>query len=417
MCLSWCSTAQVFSHEKMSNLLEHWYKFGGPLIPPHFVHAFRWICLAGSVAVLIGFLVNHVRQTYQGPPPNSAKLMMLASGIGFWWICMVGVGNIILGVALFEVFHDVQYLAIVWLYNCRRVNSNTDIGRFMKFVFRRGMLMLYVGLVLAYGLMGLVPHFAQNEILKTFFLDILWTSTILHYYYDGFIWKVREKSIRDSLGLTKGENSAGTAQLPWGEVSHALKWSPLIVLVSWLFVTDLSESPTLSLGKQEEMIQRYTQVLSGTSSLPDGIAEKAWLYTQFEQTRNIAAANPGDPSAQVRAAIIMANFGRNDEAIAVLERLLKQHPNLREAQQTLGQIHLYRGNIDRAAECFQAALSNARKLTERSMANAKLGEIDLRKKDFASAKARIDEASKEDPKLRASLDALFKRYELNHESP
>ena len=81
---------------------------------------------------------------------------MTVVGIGFWWFAMVMVDDIMLGIALFEIFHDVQYLAIVWLYNSRRANSNPGIGGFMKFVFGRGhaMLMLYVGLVLAYGGMG-----------------------------------------------------------------------------------------------------------------------------------------------------------------------------------------------------------------------------------------------------------------------
>ena len=108
-------------------------------------------CLTISTGVLIGFLGNHILQTYRArtqnrPAPNSIKLLLLANGIGFWWFAMVFVENAILGVALFEIFHDVQYLAIVWLYNCRRVKASPDLGAFMKFLFRRGpgMLLVYV---------------------------------------------------------------------------------------------------------------------------------------------------------------------------------------------------------------------------------------------------------------------------------
>ena len=162
---SWFSTAQVFSDGKMADFLELWYQSGGLLIPPAFVHAFRWVCLGTSIAILIGFLTNHVVQTYRGrienkPTPNPVKLLLLASGIGFWWFAMVFVENPILGVAFFEIFHDVQYLAIVWLYNCRRVNATSDLGGFMKFLFRRGpgMLSLYVGLVFVYGIYGFVHN-------------------------------------------------------------------------------------------------------------------------------------------------------------------------------------------------------------------------------------------------------------------
>src|SRR5438045_9339642 len=78
------------------------------------------------------------------------KLTLLISSIAFWWYCNNGVQNILVGIALFEVFHDVQYLAIVWIYNRARVERDKHIGGFMRFVFRRRGALIggYVGLVL-----------------------------------------------------------------------------------------------------------------------------------------------------------------------------------------------------------------------------------------------------------------------------
>jgi len=407
MCLSWCSTAQIFSHEKMAGFLGYWYKSGGILIPPAFVHSFRWICLAASIAVLIGFLINHVAQVHRGPAPNFAKLMMLASGIGFWWFCMVGVGNIILGVALFEIFHDVQYLAIVWLYNCRRVNSNAKIGEFMKFVFRRGMVMLYLGLVLAYGVIGLVPHFATNEAIKTTFMGILWTSTILHYYYDGFIWKVREKTMQSGLGLDGGKTHINSAGIQGG-LLHLVKWSPLILMLCGLFITDLFVSPSLPQNRIDELTQRYTQTLLGSSTLPDSLEERAWLYSEFEQLQNIASANQLDASSQLRAAIILANFGRNDEAVELLQQLVQRFPGSCEAHLTWGGIELYRANTARAAASLVAAQERASTDVERANVNVKLGELHLYQGDRNSAKACFDEAMRLRPSLSAPIEALYK---------
>src|SRR5262249_52746740 len=148
-----------------------------------------------------------------------------------------------LGVALFEICHDVQYLAIVWLYNRRRVNSNPQVGRFMSYVFRRGMVLLYLGLIVAYGAVGLIPALVENGTVAAFFTGILGTSTILHYYYDGFIWKVREKSTQAGLGLNDGAAPLPARQLTVGSVAHLLKWSPLVVVVGWLFAIDLVEPP------------------------------------------------------------------------------------------------------------------------------------------------------------------------------
>ena len=66
LCACWFATAQVFSTSKMSDFLELWYTSGGPLIPPAYVQLFRWVCLAISIVVLIGFLANHALQTYRG---------------------------------------------------------------------------------------------------------------------------------------------------------------------------------------------------------------------------------------------------------------------------------------------------------------------------------------------------------------
>ncbi len=411
MCLSWCSTAQIFSHEKTSGFLDYWYKSGGPLIPPTYVHTIRWICLVASMAVLIGFLVNHVAQVHRGPAPNSTKLMMLASGIGFWWFCMFGIGNIVLGAALFEVFHDVQYLTIVWLYNCRRVTSNPDNGAFMKFVFRRGMLMLYIGLVFAYGVIGLVPYFAKNEAIKTTFMGILWTSTILHYYYDGFIWKVREKAMQAGLGLSVGKALVNSTLIQGGFL-HLVKWSPLILILGGLFVTDLVESPSLPQSRMDELSQRYTQSLLGSSALPDSLEERAWLYSQFERLQNIAAANSADASAQVRAAIIMANFGRNDEAVQKLENLVKQQSENCSAFLALGEIHRYRGRLDEAVTFFERALSSARTSDDRSKANLKLGTVFLQQDRPDMAKSKFRDALRDNSQLESSVRA----FEQSNES-
>jgi hypothetical protein len=389
----WFATAQVFSDSKMSDFLDLWYQSGGLLIPPTFVHAFRWICLSISIAVLIGFLVNHVTQTYRGrtqnkPVPNPIKLPLLASGIGFWWFAMVYVDSPILGVALFEIFHDVQYLAIVWLYNCRRVNSTTDLGTFMKFLFRRGpgMLSLYVGLVFAYGLYGFAHNRSTNDdVLQRTLLGLVWASTILHYYYDGFIWKVREKSTRLGLGLSAGEGAGRVSQVARGEWIHLLKCAPLLIVIGWLAFGELSEAAYQPVDKTDGAMR---------------------LAAQIERVQNIAAAVPGDLNSQRRAASVLASFGWQQEAVDLLQNLLQRHPNFADGQLLLGDIRLQRKEFDKATLCFEATIANARKRAQRVYANHKLGEICLQQKRFETAKAKFRAALQEDPEFEPAQKAL-----------
>ena len=90
-----------------------------------------------AIAVSILFLANFARMWWVGKRPNPVKLALLATSISFWWYCNNGVTNILAGIALFEVFHDVQYLSLVWIYNRNRVEKDSSIGGFMRFVFRR----------------------------------------------------------------------------------------------------------------------------------------------------------------------------------------------------------------------------------------------------------------------------------------
>ena len=59
----------------------------------------------------------------EGKRPDPVKLVLLVSSISFWWYCNNGVKNILAGISLFEVFHDVQYLSMVWIYNRARVEK------------------------------------------------------------------------------------------------------------------------------------------------------------------------------------------------------------------------------------------------------------------------------------------------------
>lgn len=387
MCVTWFAAGMVVSDGRTARLLNNWYSSGGPLIPPGWIQTFRWLSVAAAVAALVGFLINHAIQVRRGASPNPVKLLMLSSGIGFWWFAMVYVPNIVVGIALFEIFHDVQYLAIVWLYNCRRANATPKIGTFMKFVFRRShaMLLLYIGLVFAYGVIGLAAVKLEGDLLKTVLTALLWTSTILHFYYDGFIWKVRESSTRAGLGLSAEQAAARRPAFATGELGHALKWSPVVLLIGWLSMTELS----------------------GSSLPAERTLKRSWPNsTELERVRNIAAAAPGDLNSQLKAARALHNLGRSEEAVRALKALLVRQPEYAEGHQTLGEIHHVNGALDHAAASYRLALRHASRKGDRLMAHHRLGEVYLLQQDAANAEVHFREALRIDPQFEGSLMAL-----------
>src|SRR5213596_3313955 len=211
LCAIWFATAVLLSSQRMTDTLETYYAVGGPFIPPGFLRAAQQGLLAFALLVSAVFLANFIRMWTSGKRPSPVKLVLLITSISFWWYSNNIVASVLVGIALFEVFHDVQYLSLVWIYNRKRVESDSAIGGFMHFVFRRSGSLIghYIGLIFAYGALGYFKSSVGVESVKSILAGVVTASALLHFYYDGFIWKVREKSTRQSLGISGG----GTANV------------------------------------------------------------------------------------------------------------------------------------------------------------------------------------------------------------
>jgi hypothetical protein len=132
------------------------------------------------------------------------------------------------GFAAIGIVHMTQYLAIVWRYNRGLAKSETRArAGWFRGVHARGGLVLaavYVVVCLAYGSGLTQVH--ESRWLMSLLLAIGFTSTLLHYYFDGFIWKVRHAQNRDNLGL------AGESAQSWWQ--HARLPGPAAVLARQL---------------------------------------------------------------------------------------------------------------------------------------------------------------------------------------
>jgi len=239
MCLVWFCAAVLWSDTRLYFIQSMTIHVGIPVVPAAAIDALRQGSIAVLAAVTLVYVLQQWRQARAGAPPNPVKQLLIAVSIAFWWYANVGIADVLLGLVMFEVFHDVQYLTIVWLFNRRRVEADPGVGGFSRFVFRRswGLLALYVALVFAYG--GLLPLSQQvvtAEWQAQVAAAVVTASALLHFYFDGFIWKVRESSTRKGLGLD-GAPSGGDRRAR----AHAAKWLWLAVPAAVLWVA--GESP------------------------------------------------------------------------------------------------------------------------------------------------------------------------------
>ena len=243
--------------------------------------------------------------------------------ISFWWYCNNVVASILAGIALFEVFHDAQYLSLVWIYNRNRVEKDSSIGGFMRFVFRRSgsLIGVYIGLVFAYGSLGIFKERVEVETIKRILTGVVAASGLLHFYYDGFIWKVRERSTRESLGLTGGIASAGSAQFFPSWLSHGLKWVAIFVIPLTALWIGQTRGPVADVEQKSWVI----------ADLPVGAMQR------FDYAASLARAH------------------RFDEAVEQYRIGLSFAPNDEAAHDMLGNLFFDQAKFDEAASHFEQA--------------------------------------------------------------
>jgi tetratricopeptide (TPR) repeat protein len=219
----------------------------------------------------------------------------------------------------------VQYLSLVWIYNRNRVEKDSSIRGFMRFVFRRSgsLIGLYIGLIFAYGSIGYFKSQFELDSVKNILLGVVTASGLLHFYYDGFIWKVREKSTRQSLGLAGGtaDVSLKGSFLPSWSL-HGLKWAMAFAL------------PLGALG----LFQLRTP------------------HSELDRTAHIAADLPSVSRPHADYGIALQNAGRLDEAAQEFSTALRFNPKLAKAHAGLAGIALGNDNLGDAVSHFVAAL-------------------------------------------------------------
>jgi tetratricopeptide (TPR) repeat protein len=330
---------------------------GGPFIPASVVHHGQQLILLAAIAVSVLFLLHFGRMWIIGKRPNPVKVALLVTSIAFWWYCNNLVANILVGIALFEVFHDVQYLSLVWIYNRNRVEKDSNIGGFMRFVFRRSgsLIGLYVGLVFAYGSLSYFNAHLGMETVKRILTGVVTASTLLHFYYDGFIWKVRERSTRQSLGL-----SGGTADVSLGGILpswawHGFKWVavfvvPLSALWFWQTHLNVPEVQRRAWLVEDVPVGAKQHFDYGLALQKEGQWERA-----EEQYKTALSFKPADAKSHMNLAVVLMAQAKYDAAASHVEEALRLQPNDGEFHFNYASLLQRLGRGDEAGPQYEAA--------------------------------------------------------------
>ena len=296
--ICWFSLCLVLSPNQGGSLLDALYESGVPIVPLAYIDIVRIALVSLTSAVTVVYIVHAI----VGKQPRSwMKLGLLISTFAYVYLVRVLTKNPFLSVALFELLHDMQYLAIVWAFN-RKLADKGSGGKFMRFLYRPSIasVCFYVAACMAYGAFALTVYTKiEPGLFKQVLEAFLITSGLLHYYYDGFIWKLRQSNTQVGLDL-EGKQAITIAPKPnyWRGMSHFAIIGVLALLLARVEI-------------------------------------KGVAVDDLEKAQSIVRAVPDNPSALNNTGALLLKRGRYAEAVIPLRKALTIQPDLKEARESL----------------------------------------------------------------------------------
>lgn len=289
----------VFSDARVYGMVEVFWQTGVPLPSPQWLWAIRLTVGLATGAIAIVF-VAHTLRTGSVWGISWVKILLLLATAWLFWVCGSLSTNLLIGVAMFEIFHALQYYAIVWAYNRRlaeRVGPRFGPLRFL-FQDRWYFLCIYVAAIAAFGAIRFFSDGIGSLAIQKILLAVLTTSTILHFYYDGFIWKVSERKTQENLDIDGGRDRVGFTS----GLAHAGKWAILGIFVCVLLGAEWTRPPD-SARDQRRMLQ---QLIAWTPNLPE---------LQARLSRDVLARGDKQRAAQIgQQAVAMRPFSHHARA-------------------------------------------------------------------------------------------------------
>ena len=144
--------AAVFASElRRHYILDLAARLGFEVPPAAWIEGLGSLAYASVFGVLV-FWIWVQWATRHDQPHHPARLLVLGTSLAFWWLCNLSVSHMLIGVALFEIFHDVQYLSLVWWVGRKR-HADGAGGTAAAWLYSRGArsVAIYVGVCLLYG--------------------------------------------------------------------------------------------------------------------------------------------------------------------------------------------------------------------------------------------------------------------------
>ena len=302
---------------------------------------------------------------------STAKLLLFAITFGALYFAytpnaavlhLVPEWSFKVGFAAIGIVHVTQYFAVVWRYN-RGLAAHTGRARqgWFERVHRRGGAWLVLAYVVAGWLYGeAITTPRANHWLMSVLLAVGFTSTLLHYYFDGFIWKVRHQENHEGLGFTRTDSRAPTVS--WWSKAQRIAAAPTLArqfvyfavplavlttgaLAAWSSPATSSMAHMLRAHKAGEQGNMYVAAAAATEAHAAMTAELPVARKLYEIEHSSSRA----------AALAYLTYNESHYRFVVLPALAGKHPDPT-------QVSAHRTNVSQAIELLDEALARGQLL-------------------------------------------------------
>lgn len=344
LCLMVFVAGVVFSDTRMFGVAAAMWQCGLPIFGPETLAAIRWIAGAASVVILGLYAAHLVARRLRGLPINWVKLLLVATTGWFYWYCGRLSTNLLIGIAMFEIYHAVQYNAIVWIYNRRLLEKAGERFGPLGFMFRdrATMLGIYLAAIAAYSSIRFVTAHAGDRMFsgdlddaRQWLIAAFVTSSFLHFYYDGFIWKVSERKTQDNLI----DAPAPSFDRFVPSFIHAGKWAMLLAIAATLIGAERMYASADG-ARQQAMLAALTKLTPNVPEAKSLAVQLAGASADEEYAKGLAALQQGDAGG----------------AIAPLRASVKLDSQHAQAHVQLGDAFLALNKPSAAVDAYRRAL-------------------------------------------------------------
>jgi len=385
-------TVVIYSPEYFHRILDHNQRVGLPFPSVELTFFLKELLFYFTMTVFAAYLANLVHRTVTGQKISLPKMAVMATTVFIIYYGWIHINDLVIGYAAFAVFHDIQYFAIVWVYNNNLVKRQERTTKVLRAFFTTRTLPILAAYMLvsfAYGSINMMEGFLKSEQAINVIEIFVITSTILHYYFDGFIWKMKDRKNQANLGIKAedGTKHIGARSIQsrlfrfssyFRETGRQLAYFalPVAALALFQFYWTADEADA-----REKMVELFPDLAGAHNNLGVFYSRLGDWDKASGEYRRALELDEGAYEAHKNLGLLYAQQGLLDEAHAHYQQAIDNKPEYVEALNSQGLVFMQRGQVDKAQQRFMEALAEF----EYAPAYNNLGTAYLRDKNYMAA--------------------------------